>query len=154
MDADGALRLDRQICFLLYGASRAIPQLYQPLLAPLGITYPQYLVLLVLWEEGKVSVGRLCERLYLDSGTFMSLLKRLEVAGFVRRQRSLVDQRVVDVDLIHAGKRLKRSAARVPQALACRVGFSSEELICVRHQLVRLFEMVRGRVRQEEERAS
>src|SRR5215831_12823664 len=106
MDADGALRLDRQICFLLYGASRAITQLYQPLLGPLGITYPQYLVMLVLWEEGKVSVGRLCDRLYLDSGTLTPLVKRLEAAGLVRRERSTADARVVDVELTTAGKRL------------------------------------------------
>jgi MarR family transcriptional regulator, organic hydroperoxide resistance regulator len=154
MDADEALRLDRQICFLLYGTSRAVTQLYRPLLAPLGITYPQYLVLLVLWEEGKVSVGRLCERLYLDSGTLTPLLKRLEAAGLVRRQRSTADERVVEIDLTHAGKQLKRSAARVPQALACRVGLSSDEFTRVRHQLARLFEMLRGPVRKEEEKAS
>ncbi len=154
MNADEALRLDRQICFLLYGASRAVTQLYQPLLAPLGITYPQYLVMLVLWEEGKVSVGHLCERLYLDSGTLTPLLKRLEVTGLLRRQRSTEDARVVDVELTAAGKKLKKNAASVPQALACRVGLASEELARVHRQLARLFEMVRGQVRAGEERAS
>src|SRR5215470_20360335 len=98
MGADEVLRLDRQICFLLYGASRAVTQLYRPLLAPLGLTYPQYLVMLVMWEEGKVSVGRLCDRLYLDSGTLTPLLKRLEASGLVRRERSTADARVVDVE--------------------------------------------------------
>jgi DNA-binding MarR family transcriptional regulator len=154
MDADEALRLDRQICFLLYGASRAITQLYQPLLAPLGITYPQYLVMLVLWEEGKVSVGRLCDRLYLDSGTLTPLLKRLEGAGLLRRQRSDGDARVVDVELTAAGKRLKKGAASIPEALACRVGLGREELARVHRQLARMFEIVRGEVRAGEEKAS
>src|SRR5258705_7801792 len=122
MRSDEMLKLDRQICFLLYGASRAVTQLYQPLLAPLGITYPQYLVMLVLWEEGKVSVGRLSDRLYLDSGTLTPLLKRLEASGLVRRERSAADARVVDIELTAAGKRLKRAAASVSHALACRVG--------------------------------
>ncbi|SRR6266849_2885784 len=150
MDASEALRLDRQICFLLYGASRAVTQLYQPLLAPLGITYPQYLVMLVLWEEGTVAVGRLCERLYLDSGTLTPLLKRLEASGLVRRQRSAQDARVVDILLTPAGKRLKRDAASVPYALACRVGLSSNELVRVRRELAHLFDTVRGQVRAEE----
>src|SRR5262245_52984742 len=113
MDADEVLRLDRQICFLLYGASRAVTQLYQPLLEPLGLTYPQYLVMLVLWEEGKASVGRLSDRLYLDSGTLTPLLKRLEASGLVRRRRSAADARVVDVELTTEGKRLQRAAASV-----------------------------------------
>jgi MarR family transcriptional regulator, organic hydroperoxide resistance regulator len=154
MDADDVLRLDRQICFLLYGASRAVTQLYQPLLAPLGITYPQYLVMLVLWEEGKASVGRLCERLYLDSGTLTPLLKRLEASGLVRRQRSTDDGRVVDVELTAAGKKLKRSAASVPQALACRVGLSGDEFARMRRQLVHLFDIVRTQAQREEEKVS
>jgi DNA-binding MarR family transcriptional regulator len=154
VDADEILRLDRQICFLLYGASRAVTQLYQPLLAPLGITYPQYLVMLVLWEEGKVSVGRLCDRLYLDSGTLTPLLKRLEASGLVRRQRSTADARVVDVELTAAGKKLKRSAASVPQALACRVGLRAEEYVRVRRELVHLFDVVRAQAQKEEEKAS
>lgn len=154
MDSDEALRLDRQICFLLYGASRAVTQLYQPLLAPLGITYPQYLVMLVLWEEGKVSVGRLCDRLYLDSGTLTPLLKRLESAGLVRRERSTADARVVDVELTSAGKKLKRSAASVPRALACRVGLRADEFARVHRQLVHLFDVLRDKAREEEEKAS
>jgi DNA-binding MarR family transcriptional regulator len=154
MDADEVLRLDRQICFLLYGASRAVTQLYQPLLAPLGITYPQYLVMLVLWEEGKVSVGRLSDRLYLDSGTLTPLLKRLEASGLVRRERSAADARVVDVELTAAGKRLKRAAASVPQALACRVGLRGDEFARLHRQLAHLFHVVRDQAQKEEEKAS
>jgi DNA-binding MarR family transcriptional regulator len=153
MDADEVLRLDRQICFLLYGASRAVTQLYQPLLEPLGLTYPQYLVMLVLWEEGKASVGRLSERLYLDSGTLTPLLKRLEASGLVRRERSADDARVVDVGLTTAGKKLKRAALSVPQALACRVGLSGDEFARLHRQLVFLFDVVRTQA-QKEEKAS
>src|SRR5882724_4957547 len=150
MRADDVLRLDRQICFLLYGASRAVTQLYQPLLEPLGLTYPQYLVMLVLWEEERASVGRLSERLYLDSGTLTPLLKRLEAAGLVRRQRSTDDERVVDVFLTPAGKQLKRDARRVPEALACRVGLAGDELARLRRELVHFFETTRGQVKKQE----
>src|SRR5262245_8480101 len=102
------LQLDLQICFLLYGASRAVTQLYQPLLEPLGITYPQYLVMMVLWEERGASMRRLCERLYLDSGTLTPLVKRLESAGLVRRERSEDDERVVEVKLTEKGEALRK----------------------------------------------
>src|SRR5437870_1142427 len=122
------LKLDNQLCFLLYGASRAVTQMYQPLLAPLGLTYPQYLVMLVLWDTDGVSVGTLCDRLHLDSGTLTPLLTRLESAGLVDRRRSNADKRVVDVHLTVAGKRLKRAAAAVPEALLCRIGLDPKHL--------------------------
>jgi MarR family transcriptional regulator, organic hydroperoxide resistance regulator len=140
---DEALRLDNQLCFLLYGTSRAVTQLYQPLLAPLGLTYPQYLVLLVLWESDGASVRTLCDRLYLDSGTLTPLVTRLESAGLVRRARSRRDARVVDVQLTAAGKRLKRSARAVPEALLCRIGLSLPALARLRGELQRLFELTK-----------
>lgn len=143
MASDEMLRLDNQVCFLLYGASRAVTQLYQPLLEPLGITYPQYLVLLVLWEEDPSSVRTLCEKLYLDSGTLTPLLSRLETAGLVRRERSTADARVVDIHLTAAGKKLKRAARAVPEALLCRLGLPIHELIRVRGELKRLFELTK-----------
>lgn len=143
MGRDDYLKLDNQICFLLYGASRAVTQLYQPLLAPLGITYPQYLVMLVLWEEDGASVRRLCDRLYLDSGTLTPLLTRLESAGLVRRARSSADARVVDIHLTAAGKKLQRAARAIPEALVCRLGLPLPELARVRRELGRLFELTR-----------
>src|SRR5690242_17480595 len=122
MAGDDFLRLDNQVCFPLYAATRAMVQAYQPLLGPLGLTYPQYLVLLVLWEQDGLSVKQLGERLYLDSGTLTPLLKRLEAAGLVRKERSAPDARVVTVTLTPAGRRLKRRAAGVPAQLACRLG--------------------------------
>ena len=143
MATDEYLKLDNQLCFLLYGASRAVTQMYQPLLEPLGITYPQYLVMLVLWEEDGASVRTLCDRLYLDSGTLTPLLTRLESAGLVRRERSDADARVVDIHLTAAGKKLKRAARAVPEALLCRLGLPLAELARVRGELKRLFELTK-----------
>ena len=143
MATDEYLKLDNQLCFLLYGASRAVTQMYQPLLEPLGITYPQYLVMLVLWEEDGASVRTLCERLYLDSGTLTPLLTRLESAGLVRRERSAADARVVDIHLTAAGKKLKRAARAIPEALLCRLGLPMAELARVRGELKRLFELTK-----------
>ena len=117
------LCLDEQLCFAVYTASRALTRAYGPLLEPLGLTYPQYLTLLVLWEEDGVSVKRLGDRLALDSGTLTPLLKRLEQQGFVERRRSTEDERVVNVFLTASGKALRAKAKKVPLALACRAGF-------------------------------
>jgi len=120
-DVDERLRLDSQLCFPLYAAANAVSRAYRPLLEPLGLTYPQYLVMLVLWESAPLSVGEVGERLLLDSGTLTPLLKRLESAGLVQRQRDADDERRVVVDLTPAGHRLKEKARAVPEALACRV---------------------------------
>ena len=117
------MSLDRHLCFALYSASRAMTAAYRPILSELKLTYPQYLVLLVLWEEGRVTVGRLGERLQLDSGTLSPLLKRLEANGYVRRERSATDERLVDVTLTPAGRRLERKAQCIPEQL-----FSSTEM--------------------------
>lgn len=117
-----SLRLDDQLCFSLYAASRALTAAYGPLLAPLGLTYPQYLVMLVLWEDDGVPVKRIGERLALDSGTLTPLLKRLESQGLVTRRRSAEDERVVEIHLTTEGKRLKQRARAVPEKLVCRLG--------------------------------
>jgi DNA-binding MarR family transcriptional regulator len=118
---DHRLRLDQQLCFPLYAAANAIGRAYRPLLEPLGLTYPQYLVMLVLWESAPLSVGELGTRLLLDSGTLTPLLKRLESAGLVQRKRDPQDERRVVIDLKAAGRQLKAKARAVPEALACRV---------------------------------
>jgi DNA-binding MarR family transcriptional regulator len=125
VNRDDLLRLDAQLCFLLYATSRAVMQAYVPLLEPLGLTYPQYLVMLVLWEEDGATVGHLGERLHLDSGTLTPLLKRLEAAGLVRRTRSTSDERVVEIWLSPAGRRLRAKAEGVPVSLFCKTGLSS-----------------------------
>lgn len=110
-------RLDEQLCFALYSASRAVTAAYRPLLEPLDLTYPQYLVLLVLWEEEPCTVGHLGERLYLDSGTLSPLLKRLEAAGLVLRRRSDLDERRVEITLTPNGRALEERAACIPERL-------------------------------------
>src|SRR5689334_22364791 len=119
MTAD-AQRLDRQLCFALYAASRAVTRAYAPLLAPLGLTYPQYITLLALWEEDGVSVKGLGARLGLDSATLTPLLKRLEQQRVVERRRDEEDERVVRVHLTTRGRELRVKAKTVPAALACR----------------------------------
>ncbi len=118
------LRLDNQLCFALYAASKAVTQAYQPLLSALGLTYPQYLVLLVLWEEDGQLVKEIGKRLELDSGTLTPLLKRLESQGLVVRERQQDDQRQVRIRLSLAGRALERKALAVPKQLACRYGGS------------------------------
>ena len=125
-----ALQLDHQLCFALYSASLAMTKLYKPLLEPLGLTYPQYLAMLVLWEQDGPMVSALGERLRLDSGTLTPLLKRLEAAGLVLRERAAEDERRVHVRLTPAGRKLKARALAIPacvlQASQCTLAEISE----------------------------
>ena len=116
------LRLDNQVCFLVYRLEHRITQLYRGLLAPLGVTYPQYLVLLVLWETGRIGVGALAERLALDTGTVSPLLKRMEQRNLLRRTRSRSDERSVEVTLTAKGKSLEQKAAGIPAELVRCLG--------------------------------
>jgi DNA-binding MarR family transcriptional regulator len=152
MAPDDALLLDNQLCFALYAASRAMVAAYQPLLARLGVTYPQYLVLLVLWERDGASVRELGERLQLDSGTLTPLLKRMEAAGLVSRARAAHDERVVQVTLTVKGRRLKERAREVPAALACRVGLDVKELGRLRGELKALVSRLQGDPTEEKAR--
>ncbi len=120
------LLLDNQLCFRLYAATRAMTQAYQPLLAPLGLTYPQYLVMLVLWECDGLSVKDVGVRLNLDSGTLTPLLKRMEGQGLVRRVRSTKDERIVEIWLSDHGHALQADAADIPQKLACGMELDRE----------------------------
>lgn len=139
-----ARQLEAQLCFALYAASRAMIQAYQPLLVPLGLTYPQYLVLLVLWEEDGASVKRLGERLQLDSGTLTPLLKRLEAAGLLSRVRDRADERVVRIHLTGAGRRLEAAASHIPAALSCRAQLPSPDLAALRGALHQLTHTLRS----------
>lgn len=125
LSSDQALKLDHQLCFALYSASLAMTKLYKPLLEELGLTYPQYLAMLVLWEQDGVTVSELGERLYLDSGTLTPLLKRLEAADLVTRLRDVQDERRVLIRLTATGRKLKARAARIPgcvlEAAQCEV---------------------------------
>ncbi|HEY8701758.1 MAG TPA: MarR family transcriptional regulator [Arthrobacter sp.] len=133
-----APRLDRQVCFALYTASRAATAVYRPMLEELGLTYPQYLVMLVLWESEPRSVKDLGEELGLDSGTLSPLLKRLESMGLVERRRSGEDERRVAIHLTPAGQALSSGATGIPERLARAAGLSPEELEQLRTTLGRL----------------
>ena len=117
LSSSQALLLDNQLCFALYSTSLAMTKLYKPLLDELGLTYPQYLVMLALWERNDVAVSELGNRLFLDSGTLTPLLKRLESAGFIERARATDDERRVLVTLTGAGRKLKAHAQKVPACM-------------------------------------
>jgi len=136
--------LDQQLCFALHATSRAVTQAYGPLLAPLGVTYPQYLVLLVLWEDDGLTVSGIGERLHLDSGTLTPLLKRMEAAGLLTRTRAAEDERRVVVALSTMGRGLRRKAAHVPNEVACAVGCKLNEIAELTAQLQSLRSNVAG----------
>jgi DNA-binding MarR family transcriptional regulator len=126
---DDLLKIDNFICFALYSAGHAFTRLYKPLLEPLGLTYPQYLVMAVLWENDGRTVGEIGEKLLLESSTLTPLLKRLETAGLVRRTRDRDDERVVRIQLTPEGAALKQKAVGIPQAIGCSTSLSIPEMM-------------------------
>ncbi|MFE9022313.1 MarR family winged helix-turn-helix transcriptional regulator [Streptomyces sp. NPDC007808] len=137
-ETEGSLLLDEQLCFALYAAHRAVTAVYRPLLDELGLTYPQYLALLVLWERGESTVKELAVALRLDYGTVSPLLKRLESTGLVRRERSARDERSVLVTLTERGTRLRGRAACVSGALLAATDLRMSEITRMREELLRL----------------
>ncbi|MGW3288548.1 MarR family winged helix-turn-helix transcriptional regulator [Streptomyces sp. NPDC001002] len=135
--SEGSLLLDDQLCFALYAASRAVTARYRPLLDELGLTYPQYLVMLVLWERDSISVRDLGASLQLESSTLSPLLKRLEAGGLVRRERRAEDERSVAIRLTEAGAALRERAATVPLAIGDAMGLTPEQDALAK-QLLRL----------------
>lgn len=135
------LALDNQLCFSLYAASRALTGLYRELLGDLGLTYPQYLVMLALWEHGTLSVKGLSRVLHLDSGTLSPLLRRLEAAGAITRTRSAADERVVEIGLTGHGAAMRERALGIPERLACSSGLPVDR---VRDLITTLGELTRS----------
>jgi DNA-binding MarR family transcriptional regulator len=135
---DQMLRLDNQICFAVYSTAHAFTQVYKPLLDRLGLTYPQYLVMLALWERDGVPLKEIGERLFLDSGTLTPLLKRLEAAGLLKRSRSTEDERQVRITLTAQGQALKDRARSVPLSILDASSCSVAELSAVRNEIVAL----------------
>lgn len=127
MRPDDHLKLEHQLCFSLYTASRVTTKLYRPLLDELGLTYPQYLVMLVLWEADGIMISAVGERLKLDTGTLTPLLKRLESDGLLTRTRDSADERKVVIHLTNRGRELKTRATNVPGQMFCRTGLNMEE---------------------------
>lgn len=135
-----AMRLVNQLCFPLYAAARNVTGLYTPWLKPLGLTYTQYIVLLVLWERDGVSVSEIGEKLMLDNGTLSPLLKKLEQAGFIRRERSHEDERIVVITLTEAGKALQEKAKDIPLKAARCVDLPPEKAAMLYTLLYELLE--------------
>lgn len=136
--ADAHLMLGNQVCFAIYSTAHAFNRVYKPILDRLGLTYPQYLVMLVLWERDGIAVKEIGQRLFLDSGTLTPLLKRLEAVHLVRRTRSPEDERVVLIALTSQGQALKEKAKTVPAGILAASGCSVGELSDLRDSLVAL----------------
>ena len=135
---DQMLQLDRQLCFALYSASHAMSKAYKPHLDALGLTYPQYVAMLVLWERDGLTVSEIGERLYLDSGTLTPLLKRLEAAGYISRLRDVADERRVLIQLTAAGRKLKARAAPIPGCMFAAMQCTPSELGALTRQIQQL----------------
>jgi len=124
------LKLNNQLCFRVYKLNKRVTKLYAPILKRLNLTYPQYLVMLALWESEKpVSIKEMCQQLELDTGTLSPLLKRMELLSFIKRIRSTKDERLVLIELTTLGKNLKKDAESIPSEIVCSTGLSKEELI-------------------------
>lgn len=141
---DDPLDLDRQVCFPLYAASNLLNRLYRPILAELGLTYPQYLVMLVLWKQAPQTVGSLGDMLYLDSGTLTPLLKRMEAAGLISRTRDAEDERRVLIDLTANGRALRSAAKKVPAMLGEGLDIDAAAVADLRDQVRSLIAALRG----------
>ena len=128
-EKDENLKLDHQLCFPLYACARKVVSLYTPYFKPLNLTYTQYIVLLVLWERDGISVGELCKKLFLDSGTVTPLLKKLEERGLLTRSRSSEDERVVMISLTETGRALKEEAQDIPEKIGSGISLSPGEAI-------------------------
>jgi len=138
------LALERQVCFALVVASRGVLGVYRPILEPLGLTHPQYLVMLALWERSPRTVTELAQTLWLEPATLSPLLKRLETQGLVTRARRADDERVLDVGLTAAGRELRKQALAVPRRVMERLGSSAEELAALRDALHGIMDRVAG----------
>jgi DNA-binding MarR family transcriptional regulator len=142
--AEDLLALDRQVCFALVVASRSVLSVYRPLLEPMGLTHPQYLVMLALWEQSPRSVGEIAGLLQLDSPTLSPLLKRLEAAGLLTRRRSNDDERRLDIELTTLGRELRREAEKIPPAIVERLGVDVAELEALHASLTKVIAAARA----------
>ena len=135
MNKYDSIKLDNQVCFSLYAASREVIKLYKPYLDKFNLTYTQYIAMLVLWEDEKSTVKEIGKRLHLDSGTLTPLLKKIESMGLVIRHRDVNDDRVVIVELTEKGRLLKDDITEVPHEMACKINMPKEELIELKKKL-------------------
>ena len=134
------LKLESQLCFPLYAGARKVVNLYTPYLKPLGLTYTQYIVFLVLWEEGEISVGELGKKLYLDNGTLTPLLKKMEQQGYIIRKRSKEDERVVHICLTDEGRQMRDRAQDIPEKIGSCIQLNQEDAINLYRILYQILE--------------
>jgi DNA-binding MarR family transcriptional regulator len=132
------LHLDEQLCFSLYNASRLMTKAYDPLLKELNLTYPQYLVMLVLWENQNIAVKDISDRLNLDSGTLSPLLKKLQTKGFIEKTRLDIDERIVAITLTKEGELLQKEAIKIPEKMFCRLNLEEKEFLGLRAKIKNL----------------
>lgn len=137
------LKLEHQLCFPVYALSRQITAIYRPLLEKLDLTYPQYLVMLLLWETNKVSIKEIGEKLLLDTGTLTPLLKRLEQKKYLSRTRSSADERVVWITLCEKGNELKQAASEIPGAILCELDISETEAVSLQQKLTQILNTIK-----------
>ncbi|WP_080838492.1 MarR family winged helix-turn-helix transcriptional regulator [Cohnella massiliensis] len=144
MEREEHLKLDNQLCFAIYACSREITKLYAPLLKELGLTYTQYVTMLALWEEDRVSVKQLGSRLLLDSGTLTPLLKKLEAQGLVTRTRDGEDERNVYIALTERGNRLREDACGIPEAIVRKFGIPLEDVFALHREATNLLKKMKA----------
>ncbi len=138
MSKNDLLKLDNQLCFAFYACSKEIIRQYKPFLDELGLTYTQYLTMLVLWEASPISVKELGDQLYLDSGTLTPLLKKMESAGYIRRRRDSADQRSVRIHVTPKGQALREKALEIPEKIFCSTGLTFDDAVILREQIKKL----------------
>lgn len=142
MDKFESLKLSNQVCFPLYAASREVIKLYKPFLDEYNLTYTQYITMLVLWEDGKITIKELCKKLYLDSGTITPVIKKLEAMGLLIKYRDKSDERIVNVELTDKGRKLKEEIVKVPEQVSCKVNGSMEDLLILKNLLEKVLDEI------------
>ncbi|UCA59861.1 MarR family transcriptional regulator [Chryseobacterium rhizoplanae] len=145
MEHSNTPKLENQICFPLYVIAKEITGLYRPFLDELDITYPQYLVMMVLWNGDGLTVSHIGEKLFLDSGTLTPLLKRLETKGFIIRKRKKEDERVVEVFLAEAGRQLQKKACEIPGKIQKKIGIQPEELLELKETVLKILNKIENK---------
>ena len=142
MDKFESLKLSNQVCFPLYAASREVIKLYKPFLDEYNLTYTQYITMLVLWEDEKITIKELCKKLYLDSGTITPVIKKLEAMGLLIKYRDKSDERIVNVELTDKGRELKEEIVKVPEQVSCKVNGSVEDLLILKNLLEKVLDEI------------
>ncbi len=142
MDKFESLKLSNQVCFPLYAASREVIKLYKPFLDEYNLTYTQYITMLVLWEDGKITIKELCKKLYLDSGTITPVIKKLEAMGLLIKYRDKSDERIVNVELTDKGRELKEEIVKVPEQVSCKINGSVEDLLILKNLLEKVLDEI------------